>query len=330
MVRFLALIVFFTAFMFQLDMASPFISAIALLSFVFMIVGLKPFVEDYNPEAAKKKIVRDKGYFVTILLTFSLFGIISADMYHSIVWDVPEALNPSESLRIGDTDFFERAYSLQDIKEAKALVSEGVAKIGTVINYAEFLSFFLTLSILYISLLTFNAHWNNSKAYSFFWFIALLSLFNFYSSAFNDIESRPYDLLGPEETINQLYPVSMDHCSASYQTEGTSSTVDWENKSDSYIVNAGSVSSVVTVTSDNKDLVYKPGQAARAHSIGAETLAKDSYGYAFCDENSTGNMRGACDKLLVCVSAVHFAQQKNNQPFVELSYDQASEILNAE
>ena len=324
MIRFLAFVMFFIAFLAGAIDLDPFWSAICLFSFVFMIVGLKPFTE---PENVATVIKKDKSYKATVALTALILGGISFGIYVSPVWDIPEALNPPENLRIGDTDYFERMYSVKEIEEAKKAIAGGAVQLGTVTDTGSFIVFFFTLALLYISLITFNAHWNNSKALTFGWLFALLVLISTINKGNDDYDSEPYKKLDAVSTLNKLYPVSMDHCESSYYKEGKSSTVDWENKSETYIVEAGSLSSVVTVTSDNKDLAYKPGTEGRTISIGVDSIEKSKSGYAFCSESTSGSEGIACDELLSCVSAVHSISMKGKQEFVNLSYDQASEIL---
>tara|TARA_B110000090_G_scaffold208811_1_gene263555 strand:- start:65 stop:988 length:924 start_codon:yes stop_codon:yes gene_type:complete len=299
MFRFFAFIATLLTFVGGLDdKASSIWDALCIISSGLMFVGLKPFLD----RPVERVISKDKNYLITISLALFIFGGISYDIYEMPEYDIPEALNPSEAQRIGDTAYFKRIVTLEDIEKAKGYVSGGAPATGkSTLNYPQFIIFFLTTAVLYILLITFNAHWNQSKKFSLGVLTATLALVNYYSTEFNIASAEPFENFTAQSTLNLLYPTDMSHCAATY--------ID---------------------TKIRPEMGSLVAQSSAPDKTEWRSIRSDHIRTGMCDSESRSQQKygSACDELLACVSAVHSIGQKSNKKFLLLSYEEAKIILN--
>ena len=299
MFRFFAFIATLLTFVGGLDdKASSIWFALCIISSGLMFVGLKPFLD----RPVERVISKDKNYLITISLALFIFGGISYDIYEMPEYDMPEALNPSEAQRIGDTAYFKRIVTLENIEKAKGYVSGGAPATGkSTLNYPQFIIFFLTTAVLYILLITFNAHWNQSKKFSLGVLTATLTLVNYYSTEFNIASAEPFENFTAQSTLNLLYPTDMSHCAATY--------ID---------------------TKIRPEMGSLVAQISAPDKTEWRSIRSDHIRTGMCDSESRTQQEygSACDELLACVSAVHSIGQKSNKKFLLLSYEEAKIILN--
>lgn len=304
MIRFLA---FISVMVLTEGIGNPLAEALAVLAATLTFVGFKPFVDMSTNESSDRVIVRNKSYFRWLVIAPLVIALFSFPIYLSPKNNFPEALDPPDSLRIGDTNYFERSFSFEEVEEALKIVKSKAHITGeSTTDLSGFTSFFFILTILYLLLITKNIHWHNSRGFSLFVILVVLAgvnLSKFYY--FDNEKAMSFQNASPESVLKNLYPIAMEDCEASYSVE-----------------TSGTISKEYQWGKDNKEWQYNPGFDYET------TLGSNDIKYCRLDwyEDYSTSKQAACDTVKTCVSAVYFLNQKNKN-YKLLSFEQAVEIL---
>ena len=304
-----------------MDATSPFLSAVSLLCFTIMIVGFKSFTDPDTEYELKRGV----SLYVHIVLLLIVVAGSSSYLNIGPLTDLPEALEPPETLRLGDSDYYRRAFSIEDIERGLEVVNSGGHIIEkSTLHIGSFLIFFLTVSLGYILLIWFNPRWNNAKVWSFVVLVVLLQL------PIELRDQRSDESLDPSfgtaaSILASKYPASKFHCTGMGYTEEIASTFTLGSATrTAEIARVGDI-----VFTAEEDVGFggrlTSGTSTAAREIFHE-LTPAVYVNGSCD-TPTGDWGTPCRRYEACISAASYNANQSDGAFSLLTKEQIKDFV---
>lgn len=272
--------------------------ALALSSFTTALIGI-------SDDEKESSLQRGLGFYVGVFFVGSLVILMSVTV--GTVFEAPPPLNPPDELALGSTEFFQQAFTIEEIAFAQEEAEYGF-------NFVPFLTALVVLLIIFVGTAFEYPYWNNRVGLLS---VCLLVVWIAYASLKEAMENDAISLakISPEEVIERLYPDSPKHCDGRFaDIVMKESSVSREQESKTYIVDSGAGSSVVTVTGPDKEWKYQEGGIIRTE------LTHALFAGGRCDDlGESGSWISPCTRYVECMSAASYNARGGDGAFELLS-----------
>lgn len=292
----------------------PFFFAISIICVSWPIISALGDSDKHETLELK----RGKGFFAFLIFSALVIWGFSSSLYTSEEYAYPEPINPPENLRIGDTPYFERSFTLNEIEQAIAVANELTPEEVTDTKQAAI--FAATLLFIYFGLLAFNKRWNQQKVGSFIVICGFLFGGIYIVSRLNEVEKFKFINASADGTLRTLYPIEFSDCRFVHSTE-VESSIGRTNKVENFSVDTPFGTSNFSVTSDEKEFSYNPGYTLRTE------LTSGLFVGGRCDEPISDGWEEACTGFSMCISAVAYTKSDKTEPYKLLSNSEIKRLL---